>query len=558
MRSAPSSLIPSLLLLVPGVASAQELPHLFDLGPADAGAGQLLVRAAAPDGSGGGFVASWLQPPGGDEPARLARVDPSGATTWGISFGATSPLVAGGSFRTRVNALAPDGAGGVFAAGEVGGQGFAGAPRGGGHGFVARFDGQGALSWAVRVGDSGNETVFGLCPDGSGGVFAVGQALGGAYGGPSSVNLDAFVARFDANGAQLFATRHVRPFISAWFSSATPDGAGGVLCGGNTLRQNPAYNTVLTARFDGSGAEQWSIDDNGFDFWSADVASDGAGGFYLVGSAYHASGPDEGLVERRSATGQVLWSRTIGLCGLPFCGRLTTVHAVEVAHDGTVIVAGQTEVGNAYAHGFVARFTDQGDLLDHHIVDHGPAHRHGRFAGIALDGAGRLLAFGDRTLLPGFERFAMVARLAVAELGAPVGAVACPAAPNSTGQTGIIRAVGLDLASANDVTLWAAQLPDDVFGIFVVSQTPGFTPLAGGSGNLCLDGAIGRFNRPGEILFSGDSGAFELDVDLTSFPVPGGPVQVMPGETWFFQAWHRDAAAGPTSNYTDALEIVWQ
>ena len=36
-----------------------------------------------------------------------------------------------------------------------------------------------------------------------------------------------------------------------------------------------------------------------------------------------------------------------------------------------------------------------------------------------------------------------------------------------------------------------------------------------------------------------------------------GTVAAMPGETWHFQAWHRDRNPLPTTNYTDAVSITF-
>jgi hypothetical protein len=34
---------------------------------------------------------------------------------------------------------------------------------------------------------------------------------------------------------------------------------------------------------------------------------------------------------------------------------------------------------------------------------------------------------------------------------------------------------------------------------------------------------------------------------------------VVPGETWYFQAWHRDLVGGTaTTNFTDGLEVTFQ
>jgi len=135
-----------------------------------------------------------------------------------------------------------------------------------------------------------------------------------------------------------------------------------------------------------------------------------------------------------------------------------------------------------------------------------------------------------------------------------------PANPNSTGASGEISAAGSADVAANDVTLRATSLPANQFGIFVVGQTQGFTPNPGGSsGDLCLGGAIGRYNQPGQILVTNAAGEMTLALDLTETPTPNALVAIAAGETWSFQGWHRDIVAGlPTSNFTDGLEITFQ
>lgn len=133
----------------------------------------------------------------------------------------------------------------------------------------------------------------------------------------------------------------------------------------------------------------------------------------------------------------------------------------------------------------------------------------------------------------------------------------CAANVNSTGSTGVISAFGSPIASANDITLEASSLPTSSFGFFLTSTSQGAVTNPGGSaGVLCLSGAIGRYVGPGQILNSGSSGSFSLQIDLTQTPTPVGPVSVLAGETWNFSAWHRDAVGGTTtSNFTDGLEI---
>jgi hypothetical protein len=100
-------------------------------------------------------------------------------------------------------------------------------------------------------------------------------------------------------------------------------------------------------------------------------------------------------------------------------------------------------------------------------------------------------------------------------------------------------------------------MPPHSFGMFLVSRTPGFVPFFGGSqGNLCLGPPIGRFAH--DVLGTGASGAFALDVDTKALPMGHGAVEVLPGETWCFQAWFRDANPGPTSNTTDGVAVTFE
>lgn len=142
------------------------------------------------------------------------------------------------------------------------------------------------------------------------------------------------------------------------------------------------------------------------------------------------------------------------------------------------------------------------------------------------------------------------------QAGPGIGANYCMAAANSTGNPGTINALGSTTASDNDLTLLASDLPSNQFGIFLTSMTQAFSPGASGTsnGNLCLGGSIGRFSQPSQTQSTGTSGVITLGIDLTTIPQGSSFVAVAAGETWNFQAWHRDVV-GLGSNFTDGLEI---
>jgi hypothetical protein len=132
--------------------------------------------------------------------------------------------------------------------------------------------------------------------------------------------------------------------------------------------------------------------------------------------------------------------------------------------------------------------------------------------------------------------------------------------PNSTGQTAVLFAFGSPVIGGAGFTLDAFRLPPNSFGYFLVSADllppPGMIP-SGSQGRICLGpGFIGRFRRPGEVQNSGASGTFSLAVDTLNVPLnPPGPLS--PG-TYYFQAWHRDANPGVTSNFSQPIGIDFQ
>ncbi|MFT5291092.1 MAG: hypothetical protein ACI8QC_001983 [Planctomycetota bacterium] len=133
-----------------------------------------------------------------------------------------------------------------------------------------------------------------------------------------------------------------------------------------------------------------------------------------------------------------------------------------------------------------------------------------------------------------------------------------PATNNTTGQPGIIVGTGSDVASDMDLTLTGTQLPPNEFAYFLGSLTQGLITNPGGSqGDLCVVGSIARFNT--QIGQVNSLGEFSIVVDTQNIPV-SPIVAIAAGDTWNFQCWHRDfiQGQGPTSNFTDAVSILFQ
>ena len=153
--------------------------------------------------------------------------------------------------------------------------------------------------------------------------------------------------------------------------------------------------------------------------------------------------------------------------------------------------------------------------------------------------------------------------LRFSEHGGPTGELGSrycgPAVTNSSAGPASLRVWGQSALAANDVRLVATGLPQGSFGFFLASRTQGLVTQPGGSqGVLCLGGAIGRFVGAGQVVNSGSTGNCALVIDLTRMPTPTGLVAAQAGQTWNFTAWYRDANPSSTSNFTDAVAVLFQ
>ena len=141
---------------------------------------------------------------------------------------------------------------------------------------------------------------------------------------------------------------------------------------------------------------------------------------------------------------------------------------------------------------------------------------------------------------------------------AGLGEVYCaPAIANSTGAPALMQVTGSDMLAADDLSLEARRLPANTLGVFLTSSTQASVAQPGGSqGVLCLGGAIGRDQS--QVQSSGALGTIALAVSPLALPEPTGAVSAQVGETWNFQAWYRDADPVATSNFTDAVAVVFR
>jgi hypothetical protein len=131
----------------------------------------------------------------------------------------------------------------------------------------------------------------------------------------------------------------------------------------------------------------------------------------------------------------------------------------------------------------------------------------------------------------------------------PLVANVCQSTPNSTGLAARISATGINRIASNNLALYATDLPPDKLGLFFFGQTQTQVPF--GNGWRCVGNPLYRLPTTTSNIFGDLYWALNLNA------LPGG-VQIHAGETWYFQAWYRDPAAGGANfNTSDALQVPW-
>lgn len=440
--------------------------------------------------------------------------------------------------------------GGLYVAFTVAAASSFAAPAIGGRDIVvARYNALGQRDWVRRVGGSRNDSARALCSDGVGGVIVLGDLEVTTSGLGSGTRRVGFVQRFDALGSSLLG--RVVPLNGgsddyAWSAVDYDDVTGTIWCAGGVRSITGGPRTSVVSSIDAAGTV--AADTRGaigLGHLHAIVADDAGG--------YFAAGEDDlersGVVLRRGPGGQ--WARQVAAPSVLW-GRARVTDLARV--DGAGVVA----LGSTTAHAdptlrsslFIEFIDDAGDP-ERTWVESPSATGSSFPRSLSRLTSGALLAVGQ-TDIPSATTSSSI--LTVRTDAAGAGTPGCSAEANSSGRPARAMLSGTATRSDNSLLLVANDLPPLAFGMFLASRSAGWTPRPGGSdGNLCLGGAIGRFNRPEEIWRSSASGHALLTLDLGAIAAPSGWISAGVGEQWLFQGWYRD---GGTSNFTSSVGVI--
>ena len=124
----------------------------------------------------------------------------------------------------------------------------------------------------------------------------------------------------------------------------------------------------------------------------------------------------------------------------------------------------------------------------------------------------------------------------------------CQTSPNSNGFGALIAWSGSSSVSSNDLVLEVFAAAVNRPGIFYYGPDQVQVPF--GDGYRCVGGALKRL----PVVFTDGWGAAFHAVDLTDPTLPTGSIAA--GETWNFQFWYRDTAAGGSGfNFSNGLRV---
>jgi Beta-propeller repeat len=216
-----------------------------------------------------------------------------------------------------IRGIATDGEGSFYVAGSTGGN-LGGANLDGWDAFIAKYDAAGNEIWTRQFGTPKPDDAFAVTTDRLGNVYIAG-ATNGDLGGPNgggvnAYGTDMFVAKYDAAGNQLWTRQWGTAETEQGYNIAA-DQLGNVFVSGEINGQ--ASSTFLNC-YDSSGnLLSTNQTGNSYTGTSRAIAADGLGNVYVTAETFTEFGqpaaPSENtFISKYSAGGNLFWTNDFG------------------------------------------------------------------------------------------------------------------------------------------------------------------------------------------------------------------------------------------------------
>ncbi len=258
------------------------------------------------------------------------------------------------------------------------------------------------------LGTGASDTITGSAADAGGNVYVCGFTSG-SLEGSNAGQYDAFVAKYDASGARLWA-RQLGSNKDDLAYGVAVDGSGNVYVAGTTSGTLPGITAsslgnddAFVAKYDASGARVWVTQFGTSGFENAfGVAVSADGSVFVVGdtdgSFAGATNPDVGntdafLTRLDPSSGARAWIKQLGVIGND------TAYGVAVDASGNVDIGGSTEgalsgsnASSGLKDGFIAQYSSSGTQ---NWVSQLGSSNSDEIKGIAVDAGGNIFVAGQ-------------------------------------------------------------------------------------------------------------------------------------------------------------------
>ncbi|MFM6724643.1 MAG: SBBP repeat-containing protein, partial [Dolichospermum sp.] len=316
------------------------------------------------ESSGNTYVSGRTE---GGSDAFIAKYNANGNQLWMAQFGTSGYDSATG--------VSSDSGGNVYVSGYTDGSFPSYTNLGSYDAFVAKYDTSGNPLWVKQFSTSSHDYAEGISSDSNGNVYVSGKTFGSFLGYTNLGLYDAFVAKYDGNGNQQW----LRQFGTSGDDEITgisSDSSNNVYVTGSTKGGLPGYSNLgsydaFVAKYDGNGNQLWlrQFGTSGNDEITG-ISRDIDNNVYVTGYTTGSlpgninAGGSDAFVAKYNANGTLNWVRQFGT------SAADSANGIRIDSSGNVYVTGDTSGGlpgnsnSGSSDAFVVGFDSDGNILN--------------------------------------------------------------------------------------------------------------------------------------------------------------------------------------------------